>query len=131
MLNFAVITGRLGMEPVLRQTKSGTNVLSASVAVQRDLDPHAERNNTDWIYFEAWEKAAEHVCKYLHKGDELTVAGRLFEKKWTDVKGIDQYRVMIKAEKIYFGAKNNDRPGRRSPNVDFDEMDGDDGNLPF
>lgn len=71
-MNVVVINGRLGKEPEVRKTKNGKSVMSASIAVRN-------RNSEDpyWIPVVIWDKAADFLGRYAHKGDSITVQGRL------------------------------------------------------
>ena len=77
-MNVCTFIGRLGKDPDMRYTTSGKAVVSFSLAVNRD----GKRDETDWIDFVAWEKAAELISQYCHKGDLIGVTGSLYRKEW-------------------------------------------------
>ena len=69
MLNHIEIMGRLGRDPELRHTQSGTPVASFSLAVDRDFkDKSTGERITDWIDVVAWRSTGEFVSKYFSKG---------------------------------------------------------------
>ena len=69
MLNHITIMGRLGRDPELRHTQSGTPVASFSLAVDRDFkDKNTGERTTDWIDVVAWRSTGEFASKYLSKG---------------------------------------------------------------
>lgn len=72
-MNSINITGRLVYEPELKNTQSGTSVLSTRIAVSRnDKD-----KTTDFINIKAWKGTAEFISKYFHKGDPVEITGKL------------------------------------------------------
>lgn len=71
MYQHTVIVGHLGRDPEMRQTQSGKAVCNFSVAVSGTND------STTWFRCVAWEKSAEYVNAYLHKGDKVLVEGRI------------------------------------------------------
>ena len=75
-MNFCFFIGRLTKDPELRTTQSGKNVCSFSLAVKRIPD------GTDFIDCVAWQKAAEIVTQYAHKGDRIAVTGQLRNRQY-------------------------------------------------
>ncbi|MBR2389626.1 MAG: single-stranded DNA-binding protein, partial [Mogibacterium sp.] len=61
-LNSVIITGRVGQNIELKTTGNGKYVVNFNLAVQND-------DTTNWIRCVAWEKTAEALNKYAHKGD--------------------------------------------------------------
>ena len=78
MLNKIILMGRLGRDPDLKYTQSGTKVASFSLAVDRDFkDKASGERATDWVDVVAWTSTAEFAAKYFHKGQQAVVEGRL------------------------------------------------------
>lgn len=104
MLNKIVIMGRLTRDPELRQTGSGTDVASFTLAVDRDYSGRdGGEKQTDFIDVVAWRHTAEFVSKYFAKGDMAAVAGRLQIRDWTDKDGNKRRSAEVVAESVYFG----------------------------
>lgn len=78
MINSICLSGRLTQEPQLKKTQTGKSVIQFSLAVQRDKD------NADFINCVAWEKTAEAICNYMHKGSLMGVEGRLQTRTYDD-----------------------------------------------
>lgn len=150
MLNHIVIMGRLGRDPELRHTQSGTPVASFSLAVDRDFkDKNTGERVTDWIDVVAWRSTGEFVSKYLTKGRTAVVEGRLQIREWTDKEGSKRRSAEVVADNVYFAdSKPNEGHGfskqKATPKDDdfelpgdfgsgsgFAEMGNDDGDLPF
>lgn len=78
MINSVSLTGRLTQEPQLKKTQSNKSVVQFSLAVQRDKD------NADFINCVAWEKTAETICTYMHKGTLMGIEGRIQTRNYDD-----------------------------------------------
>tara|TARA_Y100000593_G_scaffold28157_1_gene56273 strand:- start:309 stop:680 length:372 start_codon:yes stop_codon:yes gene_type:complete len=77
-MNVIVISGNVGRDPELRHTQTGKAVANFSVAT-------SERNDrTQWFRVIVWEKQAELCAQYVHKGDRVTVQGRMSSRKNDD-----------------------------------------------
>ena len=74
-LNSIVLTGRVGNNIELKTTGTGKSVCNMTLAVKND-------DQTNWIRCVAWEKTAEALSKFAHKGDRLTIKGRLQSREW-------------------------------------------------
>lgn len=115
MLNKIVIMGRLTRDPELRQTGSGTDVASFTLAVDRDYSGRdGGEKETDFIDVVAWRHTAEFVSKYFAKGDTAAVVGRLQIRNWTDKDGNKRRSAEVVADSVYFGGSKR-RDGDTSP----------------
>ena len=70
-INSCVIVGRLTKDVQERRTQSGKSVVSFTLAVDR----RKKEDGADFINCIAWDKAAETIAKYVHKGDLFGVTG--------------------------------------------------------
>lgn len=95
-LNTATITGRLTKDPELKTTPSGKEVVSFSVAVNG-----FKEGDTHFFDVTAWEKTAQLVSKYFHKGSRILVHGSLQHRTW-EKDGKRQSKVEINAREIVF-----------------------------
>ena len=141
MLNNITLMGRLTRDPELRRTQSGTAVTSFSIACDRDFKSQSGEKETDFIDIVAWRNTAEFVSKYFSKGRMAIVEGRLQILDWTDNNGGKRRSAEVVAENIYFGDSKRDgdtantfqeysaQPVNRGGG--FDEIEIDDGRLPF
>ncbi len=112
MLNKIIIMGRLGKDPELRHTQSGTPVASFSLAVDRDFkDKGTGERVTDWIDVVAWRQTGEFVSRYFTKGRVAVVEGRLQMRDWTDREGNKRRSAEVVADNVYFGDSKKDGDG--------------------
>lgn len=100
MLNQSILLGRLTKDLELKTTTSGKLVTSFDLAVNV---PGQDRNAPpDYIPIVCWEKLADFATKYLSKGRQIVVVGRIKTRKWTDENGKNRKAVEIVASNIYF-----------------------------
>ena len=97
-INKAIIVGRLGTDPEVRQTGAGGTVASLSVATSerwtgKDGTP---QERTEWHRIVVW-KLAELCGRYLSKGRQVYVEGRLQTWQWEDQQGQKRYTTEIVA----------------------------------
>jgi single-strand DNA-binding protein len=108
-LNKVFLIGRLGKDPDLRYSTSGTAIASFSLATN-----HGQKNEqgswedaTEWHNVKAFGKNADFSGEYLKKGTLIFVEGRLQTSNWEDQKGQKHYRTEIIISSIQLlGSKN-------------------------
>ena len=141
MLNHITLMGRLVADPEFRTTPSGVSVATVRVACDRDFKhkPTGEKE-TDFITAVAWRQTGEFLSKYFAKGRMAVLDGRLQVRSYTDKDGVKRTATEIVAEHVYFGDSKKDGDSssayRGKSGVDvtadgFEELTGDDGDLPF
>ena len=109
--NKITIIGNLGRDPELRYTPQGDAVCDFSVAVSnRKRDKAGEwQDATTWFKVTLWGKKGENASKYLTKGRQVYVEGRLEVDEWTDRDGKDRYSLVIQGNEVQFlGGRDED-----------------------
>lgn len=97
-MNNVNIIGRLVYEPELKYTQSGVTYLPMRIAVDR----HDKNKTTDFFSAKAWNKTAEFVSKYFHKGDPIEITGKLLTESYTKQDGTKVTDVYINASEVGF-----------------------------
>lgn len=84
--NKVILLGNLTADPETRSTPSGQSVTSFSLAVNRTWnDANGQRQEeTSFINCTAWGQRGETIAKYVGKGRQLLVGGRLQQRSWDD-----------------------------------------------
>jgi len=102
MINKVTLIGRLGKDPELRHTASGTAVASFSIATsEKYKDKDGEKQEkTEWHNIVFWQRSAEVAAEYLHKGSLVYIEGRIQTRKWEDKDGNDRYTTEIVGQKL-------------------------------
>lgn len=115
-LNRAEIIGRLGQDPDIRYTQSGTAVANVSVATNHSVKQDGEWvDATEWHRVVIWGKMAEACAEYLSKGSQVYISGRLQTRSWEDKDGTKRWATEIVAQDIIFldskgQGQRSDRP---------------------
>ena len=134
MLNTISIMGRFTRDPELRYTSAGTPIASFTLAVDRDYSGADGEKKTDFIDCVAFKGTAEFVSKYFAKGTMAVVNGRLQFRDWQDRDGNNRRNAEILVENIYFGERKQQGAvdvAAGDYTEGFEELDEDDGELPF
>ncbi len=148
--NRVILIGRLGQNPELRYIpQTDRAVANFSLATnERSFSPNASENEerTEWHRIVCWGKQAEFCEKYLTKGKQILVEGRLRTEKWQDRDGNQRSTTKITAQNITllgrrdegsdtstFGGGPPSGPGniQSGPNAMPDIKPGDDDEVPF
>lgn len=96
-INKVHLLGRLGQDPDIRATASGTQVANLSIATNsRTKDMNGNWvDQTEWHRVTLFGKTAEIAGQYLRKGSSVYVEGRIQTRKWQDQNGQDRYTTEI------------------------------------
>lgn len=109
-VNKVIIIGRLGTDPETKTVSTGSAVTRMSVATSENwIDRDGQKQErTEWHRVVVWGKLAEICGKYLSKGRQVFVEGRLQTRSWEDNQGQKKYTTEIVATNIQFlGAQGN------------------------
>ena len=131
MLNKVMVIGRLGADPELRYTQSGSPVATLRIATDESYtDKNGNRvEAVEWHRVIVFQKSADRCNQYLGKGSLVYVEGKLTTRKWTDQKGQERYTTEIRADRVLFldrkengGQKPAQRKERGSEQYDDDSI---------
>ena len=75
-MNSTVVVGRAGQDAEIKYFESGKIRTTFSLAVNR-WDSKTKSEVTDWFNIDVWDKQAENLAKYQHKGNQIAVEGRI------------------------------------------------------
>lgn len=115
-MNVVCLIGRLGKDPELRVTQSGTSVARFSIAVDR----RDENKTTDWFEITCFGKVAENTGQYMRKGCMVGITGRLQQDKWQDRNsGQNRSKVSIIANQVDFLSRAGEQQAQSQE--DYDE----------
>ena len=138
------LVGNLTRDPELRQTPGGTSVCQLGVAVNSSY----KDSSGQWVekpnYFDVvvWGTQGENCAKYLSKGRQIAVDGRLDQRSWEAQDGTKRSKVEIIAETVMFiGGQNEAREpvarggkqqsGDTAAQDDFKDIDFGGDDIPF
>ena len=103
-VNKAILIGNLGQDPELRTTGGGTPVCTLRIATtDRRKDQSGNwTDQTEWHSVVLWGRDAENASRYLKKGRQVFIEGRIQTRKWQDKDGHDRYSTEIVANQMRF-----------------------------
>lgn len=102
-MNKSILLGRLTKEPEIRYSQNtNTKVALFTLAVNRKYVKAGEERQTDFINIVSYSKLADFVEKYISKGMQICVSGRIQTRNYDDSNGIRRYVTEIIAEEIDF-----------------------------
>lgn len=103
-MNKVILIGRLTADPELRYTPSGTSNCTVNLAVDRLPNKDGEVV-ADFIRCVVWGKSAENLAKYMSKGRQIAIEGRLQVRSY-DKDGSKRWVAEVIAERVqYLGSK--------------------------
>jgi single-strand DNA-binding protein len=97
-VNKVVLTGRLTRDPEMRSLASGKNVTTFTVASNEFLGGGKEKSEYHPVV--AWDRLAEIAGRYLGKGQQVAIEGRLQTRSWDDEKGARHWKTEIVASHV-------------------------------
>ncbi|MDF1797297.1 MAG: single-stranded DNA-binding protein [Coxiellaceae bacterium] len=103
-VNKVILIGNLGGDPEVRYTPSGNAIANATLATSttwRDKQSGELQDRTEWHRIVFFNRLAEIVGEYLHKGSKVYIEGSLRTRKWQDKSGIDRYTTEIIANEMH------------------------------
>lgn len=119
-LNKVMLIGNVGSDPEIRYLE-GTDAQSSKKVASFRLatgERYRDRNNelkeiTEWHSITAWRGNADLVEKYVRKGTQLYVEGRIRTRSWTDRDNNTRYATEILADTIQLLGRRSDNPATR------------------
>ena len=141
-MNLVTLVGRLAGDPEERSTKTGKTIASFRVAVDRSTKDENGDYKADFIPCTAWERTAEFILKYFHKGDGIALTGRLEGRTYQAKDGstVNAWEVVV-SNAEFPPSKRDQTPRAMKPaekpvavgynQGGFETVNIDDGDLPF
>lgn len=132
-LNKVMLIGNVGKDPEVRYLDNGStpNAGNAKVATfplattERYRDRNGElRENTEWHNIVAWRNSADVTEKFVKKGTQLYIEGRLRTRSWTDQSGQKHYTTEITVDNMQLLGKRSDNPGAQGDEGRYGQRQG-------
>lgn len=148
-LNKVMLIGNVGNEPEIRTTANGKRIAKLSLATSRTFNDRngQKQEKTEWHRLTAWDRTAEIIEQYVHKGDRLYVEGSIEysqteddqgkPKYWTDI--VIREMVMLSGggggggggREDFGGEARRSRPASPAQSQPSSPFNDDDDDLPF
>lgn len=120
-LNKVMLIGNVGADPEVRYWDGGGNSQSKVASIRlATTEKYTSRTgeskeNTEWHSITAWRNLADLAEKYIKKGSQIYVEGRLRTREYTDQSGVKKYRTEILADSIQLLGRRSDNEGGYQP----------------
>ena len=103
-VNKVIVIGHLGANPELKYLPSGQAVCEMRIATSETYRDRNEQpqERTEWHRVVVWGKTAENCSKFLQKGRQVYIEGRLQTRTWDDKEGKKQYMTEVVANQVVF-----------------------------
>jgi len=126
-LNRVMLIGRLGNDPELKYLPNGTPVVKFSFATSEswtDRDGNRQEE-TEWHKIVVWNKQAENVAKFLKKGSQAHIEGKIKTESWDDKQtGKKAYQTTVVAQNVLFlesKPQQNQQPAQQQNSQQYNQ----------
>jgi single-strand DNA-binding protein len=109
-INKVILVGNLGADPEIRSLENGTKVASIRLATTesyRDANQQWQ-DRTEWHSIVLWRYNAEKAEKFMKKGSQIYVEGKLRTRQWTDQNQNTRYTTEIVGDKVMMLGKKEE-----------------------
>ena len=116
MINKVILVGNVGMEPEVRSLETGVKVARIRLATSERIfnrQTNESTEHTEWHTITLWRSLAEVVDKYVHKGSQLYIEGRLRSREW-EQDGQKRYATEIVADEMKLLGRRQDNAPQQS-----------------
>lgn len=103
MINKAILLGNVGTDPEIQVLEGGTKVARIRVATSEkytDKQTNEKKEVTEWHTVVLWRHLADIVEKFVHKGSQVYIEGKIRTREWTDKENQKRYNTEIVAEEM-------------------------------
>lgn len=118
MVNKVILVGNVGLDPEVRTTESGVKVARVRLATTERIYNRQTNENTElteWHTITLWRGLADVVDRYVRKGSQLYIEGRLRTREWTDKDNIKRYTTEIIADEMKLLGRRSDNQQAGAP----------------
>lgn len=122
-INKVILIGNLGSDPEVKYLDGDRAVANFSLATNETYnDRDGNRvTQTEWHRIEMWDSLAKVAEKYLTKGRQVYIEGKIKTDKWQDQNGVDKYTTRIRANVLQMLGNRDDREDSGSNNTSAPE----------
>lgn len=103
MINKVILVGNVGADPEVRTLESGVKTARVRLATSErfyNRDTKESTEHTEWHTITLWRNLADVVDRYVRKGSQIYIEGRLRTREWTDQAGNKRYTTEVLADEM-------------------------------
>ena len=116
MINKVILVGNVGMDPEVRSLETGVKVARLRLATTERIfnrQTNESTDHTEWHTITLWRGLADVADKYIRKGSQIYVEGRLRSREW-EKDGVKHTAVEIVADELKLLGRRTDTPQQES-----------------
>ena len=121
MVNKVILVGNVGLDPEVRTLEGGAKVARVRLATTErlfDRQANETKEHTEWHTVTLWRGLADVVDRYVRKGSQIYIEGRLRTREWTDKDNNKRYTTEILADEMkLLGRRSDSAAGTGAPQV--------------
>ena len=113
MVNKVILIGNVGLDPEVRTTEGGVKVARVRLATTERLFDRASnetKEHTEWHTITLWRGLADVVDRFVRKGSQIYIEGRLRTREWMDKDNNKRYTTEILADTMNLLGRRSDNP---------------------
>lgn len=113
MINKVILIGNVGADPEIRTLESGVKVARIRIATTERMynrESQEAKEHTEWHSITLWRNLADVADRFVRKGSQVYIEGRLRNREWTDNSGAKRYSVEIVADDLKLLGRRQDNP---------------------
>ena len=118
MVNKVILIGNVGVDPEVRTLESGAKVARVRLATTErlfDRQANETKEHTEWHTITLWRGLADVVDRYVNKGSQIYIEGRLRTREWTDKDNNKRYTTEILADDMKLLGRRGDNQSAGAP----------------
>ena len=101
-MNKVLLIGRLTRDPELRYTSNNIACAEVDIAINNGKNDNGEERPADFIRVVFWDRLAENLSKFQHKGSLIAVEGQIKIQSWDDDNGKKRYKTYVLVRNMEF-----------------------------
>lgn len=116
MINKVILVGNVGMDPEVRSLETGVKVARLRLATTERIfnrQTNESTDHTEWHTITLWRGLADVADKYIRKGSQIYIEGRLRSREW-EKDGVKHTAVEIVADELKLLGRRTDTPQQES-----------------
>lgn len=118
MINKVILIGNVGADPEIRTLESGVKMARIRIATTERIynrEAQESRDHTEWHSVVLWRNLADVADRFIRKGSQVYIEGRLRSREWTDQQGVKRYSIEILADDLKMLGRRSDNPSAGQP----------------
>ncbi len=122
MINKVILIGNVGADPEVRTIEGGAKVARVRLATTERIynrQTQETKEHTEWHTITLWRNLADVADRFVRKGSQIYIEGRLRSREWTDQNGAKRYGIEIVADDLKLLGRRPDNAGTQSDNSSY------------